>query len=136
MTNFNEKKIIIGSPDYGREFWNAMKGIDILTNSLSKCKEVSLSGYPLPIHADSKFTKVIKSESIMRNLATVHNAYGSANLIWTRDCKDIAMWVAEGGEIPIYDGMTDFTKLPVDFHKLAVFVKLDTDFVHDAAFDI
>ncbi|MDO4373360.1 MAG: phage major capsid protein [Clostridia bacterium] len=42
----------------------------------------------------------------------------------------------EGGSIPLQDGVNDFTRYAVDSHKLAVFVKLDDDFVHDAAFSL
>lgn len=48
----------------------------------------------------------------------------------------MATWVPEGGEIPMYDGMEDFTKYNVGFYKAATFVKLDEDFVNDAAFDM
>ena len=48
----------------------------------------------------------------------------------------MAQWVPENGNIPIYDGMEDFTRFAVEAYKLAVFVKLDDSFIHDASFSI
>lgn len=69
-------------------------------------------------------------------MATVIKAYNGASRIFAKDCSDIAAWVPEGGSIPLQDGVNDFTRHAVDSHKLAVFVKLDDDFVHDAAFSL
>ena len=56
--------------------------------------------------------------------------------IFAKDSADMALFVPDGKEIPIYDGMDDFTVNTVDSHKAAVFFKLDEDFVRDGAFDI
>lgn len=56
--------------------------------------------------------------------------------IFVKDCEDIATCVPEGGFIPIYDAVNDFTRYPIDRHKLTVFVKLDEDFIADIHFDI
>lgn len=96
MTIFNEKEYLIGTAEYGANFWNAMRGIQ---------------------HAYDKI-------------------HGGASRIFAKDCADIAVWVPEGGSIPLQDGVNDFTRYAVDSHKLAVFLKLDDDFVHDAAFNI
>ena len=69
-------------------------------------------------------------------MATVIKSYNGASRIFAKDCSDIAAWVPEGGSIPLQDGVNDFTRYAVDSHKLAVFVKLDDDFVHDAAFSL
>ena len=57
-----------------------------------------------------------------------------ASRIFAHDCGEVAAWVPEGGEIPLQDAMEDFSTIPVDSHKLAVFVKMDEEFVHDASF--
>lgn len=69
-------------------------------------------------------------------MATVIKAYNGASRIFAKDCSDIAAWVPEGGSISLQDGVNDFTRYAVDSHKLAVFVKLDDDFVHDAVFSL
>jgi len=135
MATFNERDFFTGTADYDRHFWNAMKGGREVTDTLSKGSARESGGFYLPSGAKDKYSKAIKKESIFRNLATVIHAY-SGSRIFAKDCEDTAMWVPEGGSIPIYDATNDFTRYPVDLHKLAVFVKLDDDFVSDAAFDI
>ena len=36
---------------------------------------------------------------------------------------DVAVWVPEGGTIPITDGMADFSDIALGSHKLAVFLQ-------------
>lgn len=93
-------------------------------------------GYALPSGSNDKLQKAIKRESLFRSMAMVIKAYGGASRIFAKDCADIATWVPEGGSIPLQDGVNDFTRYAVNSHKLAVFVKLDDDFVHDAAFSL
>ena len=57
------------------------------------------------------------------------NALNNGYRIFAKDCEDMAMWVPEGGSIPIYDGMEDFTEHKLESCKLAAFVKLDEDFI-------
>lgn len=41
-----------------------------------------------------------------------------------------------GEQLPIQDGRKDFTRMPVDRHKLGAIVKMDEDFINDALFDL
>lgn len=136
MTTFNEKDRIIGTAEYNTNFWNVMRGGRYATDKINDGKDVSTGGYALPSAADDKLRKAIRRESLFRNIATVVKAYNSGSRIFAKDCDDLAEWVPENGNIPIQDGMNDFTRYAVEMHKLAVFVKLDDDFVHDATFDI
>ena len=136
MTTFNERDYFTGTAEYDRHFWNVMKGGKDVTDTLSRGSARESGGFYLPSGAEDKYSKAIRKESIFRNLATVIHAYGGSTRIYAKDCSDIAAWVPEGGPIPIYDAVNDFTRYPVDAHKLAVFVKLDDDFIHDATFDI
>ena len=157
MTTFNERDYFTGTAEYDRHFWNVMKGGKDVTDTLSKgsAREsggfyddcvvcyfyenvlpASREGFTPPSGAEDKYSKAIRKESIFRNPATVIHAYGGSSRIFAKDCEDIAAWVPEGGAIPIYDAVNDFTRYPVDMHKLAVFVKLDDDFIRDATFDI
>lgn len=125
---------MIGTPEYDRNFWNAMrcKGAPDISGGY-----ITANGmYAIPTAAGSKLTKAIEKNSIFRNHATVVRATGSGYRLEAKNCDDLAAWVPEGGTIPIYDGANDFTRLSVDSHKLAVFVKLDEGFVRDASFDI
>lgn len=136
MTTFNEKAHFIGTAEYNTNFWNVMRGDRYASDKISGSKDISTGGYALPTAADDRLRKAIKRESLFRGLATVVKAYNSGNRIFAKDCNDLAEWVPENGSIPIYDGVNDFTRYAVEMHKLAVFVKLDDTFVHDAAFDI
>lgn len=136
MTAFNEKEYLIGTAEYGANFWNAMRGIQHAYDKIHGGANGITGGYALPSGSNEKLQKAITQESLFRNMATVIKAYNGASRIFAKDCSDIAAWVPEGGSIPLQDGVNDFTRYAVDSHKLAVFVKLDDDFVHDAAFSL
>lgn len=90
----------------------------------------------MPATASNKYTKAIEKESLFRQIGTTVNAYHSNYRILAKDCNDLAQFVPEGGTIPLYDAVNDFTPYTIETCKLAAFVKLDTDFVHDATFDV
>lgn len=136
MTTFNEKNRMLGTVEYNTNFWNVMRGDRYAIDRIQDGKDISTGGFALPSGADDKLRKAIRRESLFRNMATVVKAYNSGSRIFAKDCDDLAQWVPENGNIPIQDGMNDFTRYAVELHKLAVFVKLDDDFVHDASFDI
>ena len=136
MTTFNEKEYLISTAEYGANFWNAMRGISHAYDKIHGGANGITGGYARPSGSNDKLQKAIKRESLFRSMATVIKAYGGASRIFAKDCADIATWVPEGGSIPLQNGVNDFTRYAVDSHKLAVFVKLDDDFVHDAAFNI
>lgn len=136
MTAINEKDYLISSTEYGRSFWNAMRTGRYAQDSLQDGVDAATGGFALPTVSGEKLAEAIQRESVLRSFATVVKAYGGSSRIFARDCSDLAAWVPENGSIPVYDGIGDFTRYPVDSHKLAVFVKLDEDFVHDASFDI
>ena len=130
--NFN----IIGTSDYRKNFWNAMRQEPYNCMVLDHAEGKTASAYMLPAEDASSMDDFIKQESISRNLCTTVKFYGGASRIFAHDCADFADWVPEGSVIPLYDGLNDFTRYPVDSHNLAVFVKLTEEFVHDAAFDM
>ena len=136
MTIFSEKEYLIGTAEYGANFWNAMRGIQHAYDKIHGGANGITGGYALPSGSNEKLQKAITQESLFRSMATVIKAYNGASRIFAKDCSDIAAWVPEGGSIPLQDGVNDFTRYAVDSHKLAVFVKLDDDFVHDAAFSL
>lgn len=136
MATFNEKNQIIGSSEYNTAFWNVMRGGRYAVDKLQDVKDVSTGGFALPSDSSDKLTKAIRRESLFRNMATTVKAYNGSSRIFAKDCDDLAQWVPKNGNIPIFDGVNDFTRYAVDAHKLAVFVKLDDDFIHDTTFSI
>ena len=124
------------TPEYEKHFWDCMRGHSFVSDTLTRGTDNTTGGFFLPSGDENRLSKAIRRESVMRSLATIVKATGAGSTIYAKDCDDLAMWVPENGSIPVYDGMNDFTRYPVETHKLAVLVKLDTDFVHDAAFSI
>lgn len=132
----NEKDYLTATAEYDANFWNVMRGNRCAVDRIHGGYDIATGGYALPSGGDDKLRKAVRCESLFRNLATVVKAYNGASRVFAKDCTDLAEWVPENGNIPLHDGLNDFTRYPVDAHKLAVFVKLDADFVHDAAFSI
>ena len=123
-------------PEYERNFWDAMRGHPGAIGMAENGRDVGTNTYLLPASAAARLSKAIEDESLFRQIGTSFQAYHSGYHIYTRDCNDLAMFVPEGGEIPLYEGMQDFSTLPVDSWKLAVFVKYAEDFIRDASFDM
>lgn len=119
---------------YSREFWNAMRGNKGAEVKLDAGRDSTTGTYSLPDAAQAGFTKELDKQSVFRSLATVIKAYRGDYRILAKDSDDIAAWVTENGEIPVFEGIGDFTQHEVGSHKLASIVRLDSDFVCDASF--
>lgn len=125
-----------GEPEYDRNFWDVVRGHSECQSALTMCVDRATGAYPLPVTAQNKFSDALNKESLFRRIATTMNALNHGYRIFAKDCEDIALWVPEGGHIPIYDGIGDFTEHKLESHKLAAFVKLDEDFIHDVSFHL
>lgn len=119
---------------YTREFWNAMRGNNGAAAQLEEGRDRSNGTYIMPDSAQKKFADELNKQSIFRSLATVIKAYKGDYRILAKDSDDVAAWIPEGGEIPIFEGIGDFTQHEVNGNKLANIVRLDSDFVCDASF--
>ena len=127
---------ITAQPEYDIAFWDSMRTKPVESGILAKASETSTGTYAMPDSSANKFMKALIKESVFRNMATVLKAYKTGYRLYTKDCKDKAQFVKEGGQIPIYDGMEDFNTNSIGSYKLASIVKLDEEFVNDAGFDI
>lgn len=127
---------VTGSPDYDKAFWSAMRGNNSVYDRIEIGRVQDTGTYAVPSPAQRKFDTALTEQSVFRKIASVVNALGSSYQIMAKDTNDLAQWTPENSEIPIYNGMTDFTQLPLGSHKLAAFVRLEEDFVQDAAFNI
>lgn len=78
----------------------------------------------------------IKQEGLFRSLATDIQVYDHVYNIKTVEGDDVAVWVPEGGTIPITDGMADFSDIALASHKLAVFLKLEDALIRDPYFKV
>ena len=84
------------------------------------------------MNADVSLAGQLAKRSLLRRIGTVADAKGSGYRIYARDSEDVAQWIPEGGQLPVHDGQNDFTRLPVDRHKLGAIVKMEEDFVNDS----
>lgn len=136
MSTYMERLPYTGSPEYDKQFWNAIRGKNGSYAELSKGRSTETGTYALPNSSNNKYMSALENESLFRRIGTVIKAYGSGYKIYAKDSNDLAQWVPEGGDIPIYEGIDDFTINTVDNWKLAALVKMDEAFVLDAGFDI
>ena len=133
--NYNEILPHIESTDYNINFWDAMKGKLANPDKLKKGRVSNSGTYALPTANTEKYMAAIRKHSVFRKLATTVKAYGSDYRIWAKDSKDLAVWVPEGEEIPMYNTEKDFNVTGVESHKLAILVKTDDDFINDMSFN-
>ena len=136
MITYTERLAYIGSPEYDKHFWNAMRGNDGSYTELSKGRNIETGTYAMPNSTNNKYMAALEKESLFRNIGTVIKAYDNGYRIFAKDNNDLAEWVPEGDAIQIYEGIHDFTINTVDSWKLAAFIKMDEAFIHDAGFDI
>lgn len=134
MSNYMDMRLKMEYSDYDRHFWNAMRGKLESYDHMNMGRDTATGNYVMAPVSDDKFTKARAKESLFRQIATNICAYGSGYRIWAKDTNDLALFVPEGGEIPLESTIHDFTVKSVDSHKLAVFVKTDEDFIRDASF--
>ena len=126
----------IHQSEYESQFWNMARHRATRFDSLSGGYNTTNSTYTLPSSSGTKLEQALSRESLFRGMATVIRAYGNDYTLYAKDTDDLAQFVEEGGLIPVYGGIDDFTVSKIGGHKLAVFVKLDEDFVNDAGFSM
>lgn len=121
----------IENRDYETHFWNAMRGKAINRETLNNGVEPTTDAYTLSPRGQETFISAIKEESIFRNLAADMRIYDHDSRIKTVSTDDVAVWVPEGGSIPIQTGIGDFSDITIAKHKITVFLKLENTLVCD-----
>ena len=135
MKTYSEMLPYIEGRDYENHFWNAMRGKPGHKEFITKGESVT-GAFILTPEGQDKYMTAIKQESLFRNLATDIQVYDHDYRIKTVNSEDVAVWVPEGGTIPLSDGMGDFGDITLASHKLAVFLKLEDTLVRDPFFKI
>ena len=115
----------INQSEYEPRFWNMARCRSGQDDRLSTGYNTTNGTYTLPATFGKKLEQSLSRESLFRGMATVIHAYGNDYTLYAKDTDDLAQFVEEGGLIPVYDGIDDFTVSKIGSHKLAVFVKLD-----------
>lgn len=131
-----DRKQVLGDPAYDRQFWDVMRGSRTPSEILRGGYSNATGGYKLPSTSNRKYHDLLLAESNFRKLANVLTIKGKDERLWARTCNDMAMWVPEGGKIPLRDGMTDFTRYVLKKYKLATAFKLDQDIVFEPGFNV
>ena len=135
MKTYSEMLPYIEGRDYENHFWNAMRGKPGHKEFITKGESVT-GAFILTPEGQDKYMTAIKQESLFRNLATDIQVYDHDYRIKTVNSEDVAVWVPEGGTIPLSDGMGDFGDITLASHKLAAFLKLEDTLVRDPFFKI
>jgi len=136
MNTYSTIQSHIADGAYELQFWNALRGKKGHTDTLKKGMDSDTGGFLLTPKAQKKYAAALKETSLFRNLATDIKVYDHNSRIKTTNTKDMAVWVSEGGVIPIGDSLADFGEITLHNHKLAVFVKLENDLVSDPFFKV
>ena len=136
MKTYSEMLPYIEGRDYENHFWNAMRGKPGHKEFIAKGAESVTGAFTLTPKGQDKYMTAIKQESLFRNLATDIQVYDHDYRIKTVCSEDVAVWVPEGGTIPLSDGMGDFGDITLASHKLAAFLKLEETLVRDPFFKI
>ena len=136
MKTYSEMLPYIEGRDYENHFWNAMRGKPGHKEFIAKGAESVTGAFTLTPKGQDKYMTAIKQESLFRNLATDIQVYDHDYRIKTVNSEDVAVWVPEGGTIPLSDGMGDFGDITLASHKLAAFLKLEDTLVRDPFFKI
>ena len=134
--NYLESKVISEDYEYDGNFWNYMKGKSDTPDILNRTRQSDTGAYALPKAMNTKAEKAIVKESAFRKLATVIDCYNTSSKITKATNDSTAEFVAENGSIPVVDVKNDFSQMDVLRNKIGAILRLPTEFVYDASFDL
>lgn len=126
---------MVNSTAYYNDFWNEMRGVQVVTDSFYNNRESKTNAYHLPEASNRKYTAALQEESVVRQLATVVNATRSDSRIYAFDCEGQAEW-GEGNDAEDMNNEGDFKRFDVQAYRLSEIVKLGTVFTSDQSFAI
>ena len=134
--SYSETMAEYSRKDYDRIFWNHMRGYTVDYNKLKNSKSLNADWLNMPSETNSKYEKALMRVSAARQLCSLFSRYGGTSKILAAESDDLAEFVPEFGGIEVREVLNDFQKLPVERYKLATMLRLPTEFVTDAAFDL
>ena len=134
--SYSETMAECGRKDYDRIFWNHMRGHTVDYDKLKNSKSLNADWLNVPSETNGKYEKALMRESAARQLCSLFSRYGGTSKILAAESDDLAEFVPEFGGIEVREVLNDFQKLPVERYKLATMLRLPTEFVTDAAFDL
>lgn len=128
MKTMKELTERISAQDYAKNFWNAMKFDSEAALHINDDLDGNTGGYVMPKASEDEFRSIVSKNGTVRNLATVYKKYDGSSNVWAYESDDYASFVEEGGSIPGFDVIDDFTKIKVGAYKLASLAKLSCEF--------
>ena len=134
--SYSETMAEYSRKDYDRIFWNHMRGYTVDYDKLKNSKSLNADWLNMPSETNGKYEKALMRESAARQLCSLFSRYGGTSKILAAESDDLAEFVPEFGGIEVREVLNDFQKLPVERYKLATMLRLPTEFVTDAAFDL
>ncbi len=134
--NYKKLKVDCSLPEYGKSFWDYMRGDQLAERKMTGGNVVDTAAYAMPDAVNGKYENAIARESIMRKISSVLAQYSGSSHILAAASDDVAEFVPEGGSINVQDVVDDFTKIMIGRYKLATLLRLSSAFVSDAAFDL
>lgn len=104
MKKYSEMLSHIESSDYENHFWNAVRGKQGPKEFMDKGVDADTGAFTLTSKGQDKYMAAVKKEGLFRSIATDICAYDHPYNIKTANGDDVAVWVPEGGTIPIAFG--------------------------------
>ena len=121
------------SDEYRVAFWNAMRGLPILTNDLNIGTD-SKGGYLVPDEFERTLIQALEEHNIMRQISRVIRTSSGDLQIPVVATQGTAAWVDEAGKIPFSDGT--FGQVLLSAYKLATMIKVSHELLNDSAFPL
>ena len=122
----------LGVSDYSSAFWNALRGRGI-TNALAEGTDSS-GGFLVPDEFYNQLVVALQEQNMFRRIARIVNTSREKLKVPVATAAGVATWVDEGAAIPASDSV--FGQITLEAYKLGSMMKVSTELMEDAAFDL
>ena len=124
------------STEYHREFWNAARGRTVTYSHISEGKNTANGSYRLPSESEKKFVAARKQENLLRQIATVMDAFKGENVVWTYDNEPATTWLNQRNNSNFFQNTEVFEEHRLECNILGASILMPEDFCNDANFDV
>ena len=124
------------STEYHREFWNAARGRSVTYSHISEGKNTANGSYRLPSESEKKFIAARKKENILRQIATVMEAFKGENVVWAYDNEPATTWLNQRNNSNFFQNTEVFKEHRLECNILGASILMPEDFCNDANFDV
>ena len=124
------------STEYHREFWNAARGRSVTYSHISEGKNTANGSYRLPSESEKKFAAARKQENLLRQIATVMDAFKGENVVWAYDNEPATTWLNQRNNSNFFQNTEVFEEHRLECNILGASILMPEDFCNDANFDV